>query len=319
MASVPGVIGGQIAGVIRTRVKIEPKDAFRIKLSCVNCITTSGPKQSIIRNIIWQDDQLIAHELLQHDANHSAIPVLFPIPYECRQTDDSDPNSIIFWSLEVTAKTRGLDFQATFEVPVFKTPQSDPHFVVDRTLIAKYAAPEDPARDLHDAGVRRTSSPTGDGRRFVFPMARQPGAATLLTAFSLTFFGVPVFLFFSHAGLIAIPFGIVFPLCALITTIFAIDLWFYRSVVDVSHSGLTITGGLFGRGPSQWIEASDVAKIQTVSHMGNDKLEFYDLVVVCSNGKRVTAGKRVPGKRLATSISRQIEQAMGKLETPVGG
>ena len=168
MASVPGVIGGQLAGVIRTSVKIGAEHAFRARLTCVNCVT-SRDCDSILRNIVWQDEQLVQHDLLEGDASHSAIPVLFQIPYECRPTDDHDPNSLIFWRLEVTAKTPGLEDQTEFEVPVFKTPQSDPHFVVDRGLIAKYAAQEDPDRDLSEAGVVRTSSPSGDGCRFIFP------------------------------------------------------------------------------------------------------------------------------------------------------
>ncbi len=143
MASVPGVIGGQLAGVIRTPVKIEPQDAFRLKLTCVDLVSSRGSR-SISRNLVWQDEQRIAHDMLQSDVSHSAIPVLFQIPYECRPTDDSDPKNIISWTLEVAAKTRGLDYWAQFDVPVFKTPESDPHFVVDRDLVAKYAAPEDP-------------------------------------------------------------------------------------------------------------------------------------------------------------------------------
>ena len=58
-------------------------------------------------------------------------------------------------------------------MPVFKTPESDPNFVVDRSLIAEYAAPEDLDRDLREAGVVKMESPTGEGCRLVFPMARR--------------------------------------------------------------------------------------------------------------------------------------------------
>jgi hypothetical protein len=318
MASVPGVIGGQLAGVVRAAVKIEPQNAFRVRLTCTNC--TTNRNGDISRNLVWQDEQCITHDLLQRDAGHSAIPVLFQIPYDCRPTDDDDPKKMVYWTLEVTAKTRGLDYRAEFNVPIFKTPQSDPNFVVDRELVAKYAAAEDPERDLRDAGLVRTSSPSGDGCRFVFPMARAPAAATMLTLIGAAFSGVPFLLFYWDAELIvALFFGAIFGLIGLLCLTAAIQLWFYRSVVDVSPRGLTVTGGLFGRGLPRWIETADVAKIETVSRMQSDTGMYYDLIIVCGDGKRVTAGKRLPGHRLAIAVIRQIQQAMGKQGTPVGG
>jgi hypothetical protein len=311
MASVPGVIGGQLAGVIRTRVKIEPENTFRIRLSCINCVTSRASRGHISRSIVWQDEESVARDLLQEDRHHSAIPVLFQIPYECRQTDDGDPSNIFLWSLEVTAKMPGLDYCAEFNVPVFKTPESDPHFVVDRNLLAKYIAPENPDRDLRDAGVVKTSSPTGDGCRFVFPMARCPRISILATLTSAVFFVAPILWLCLDFEFIAIPFAVVFGLVAAMLSIVAVNLWFYRSVVDASHRGLTVAGGLFGRGSPQWIEASEVAKIETVSHLKSEKLMYYDLVIVCRGGERLTAGKRLPGHRLAVSVVRQIEQAMG--------
>lgn len=81
---------------------------------------------------------------------------------------------------------------------------------------------------------------------------------------------------------------------------------------------MTVTGGLFGRGASRWIEASEVAKIETVSNSSNDRLMYYDLIIVCRGGKRVTAGKRLPGNRLAVAVLQQIERAMGEQQAPLG-
>ena len=36
MASVPGVIGGQLAGAIVTSAKIRPEDGFHVTLKCTN-------------------------------------------------------------------------------------------------------------------------------------------------------------------------------------------------------------------------------------------------------------------------------------------
>jgi len=96
------------------------------------------------------------HELAENDPSQSAIPVLFQIPFDCRPTDPFDKENEIAWIMEVTAKTPGRDYEESFEVPVFKTLDSDPNFVADRSLIADYVAPDDPERDLQEAGVVET-------------------------------------------------------------------------------------------------------------------------------------------------------------------
>ncbi len=197
MASLPGVIGGQLAGVIRVSKKVEPEESFRLALNCVNRVVThSGDSDNISENVLWQDEQLIAHELSQSDPEQSAIPVLFQIPYECRPSDETEANDKIIWRLGVSAKTPGLDYSAKFEVPVFKTPESDPNFVVDRSLIAPYVAPENPERDLRDAGLVRTESPSGEGFRLVFPMGRAAGMGFVFMLVGLIVGGVPVFMYY---------------------------------------------------------------------------------------------------------------------------
>ena len=113
------------------------------------------------------------------DRERSTVPVLFQIPFDCRPTDDAAGAA---WKLEVKAAVPGVDYCATFEVPVFKTPQSDPKFVPSDRSIAQYAAPPDSERDLRDAGVVRTRSPAGDGSRFVFSTPRSMGLTTFATA-----------------------------------------------------------------------------------------------------------------------------------------
>lgn len=148
MASVPGVIGGQLAGVIRVSGKVDSENGFRIAVNCVHRVTTgSGKSSRTTETSLWQDEQVIARDMLQNDPAHSAIPVLFSIPYECLPTDEANARDQTIWRLKVSAKTPGLDYSSTFEVPVFKTAESDPNFVVDRSLIAEYAVPQNPTLD----------------------------------------------------------------------------------------------------------------------------------------------------------------------------
>jgi hypothetical protein len=314
MAAVPGVIGGQLAGVIRLPARIEPEDGFRLALNCVQK-TISG--DSSHETVLWQEEQVIARGMASADREGSAIPVLFQIPYDCRPTDESGSSGRTFWRLIATAKLPGPNFSANFEVPVFKTPQSDPNFVVDRSLIAAYTAAEDPECDLREAGILKTDAPSSEGIRLVFPMARAPGMAFLFTATGLVFGGVPVIMYYSSAPwIIGLVFGVAFGALGLLLLAGAVDVWFFRSVVDVSKYNLTISGGLFGLGRERRIDPGDIEKFVTKNRMSVNgptrSKVYYDIDIVFKSGKNVTAAKRVPDKRLVDSVIRQIEQAMGK-------
>ena len=317
MASVPGVIGGQLAGVIRVPAKVRTEDAFLLKLTCVRkTISGQGKSNHISEHTLWEDEQRIAQDLLRRDPEKTAIPVLFQIPYKCKPTDESDENNEILWKLTASAKTPGLDFSTSFDVPVFKTDESDPDFVVDRELIKEYSVKEDPDRDLREAGVRKTISPTGEGIRLVFPMARTPGMASILTLMGCVFGAVPVVMYHLEAPLIAnIIFGVVFGAFGLLFFLGGVETWFYRSVVDVSRSKMTVAGGLFGFGRPRRITASEIEKFVPKSRMssgqGQSKKTYYDIDVILASGKKITAGKRILGKRLVESVIRQIEQELG--------
>jgi len=255
--------------------------------------------------------------MLPHDPRQSAVPVLFQIPYDCQATDETDASCQTTWRLAVSAKTPGLNFLTSFEVPVFKTAASDPNFVVDPSLIAKYTAPENDDRDLREAGLRKEPSYTGEGFRLVFPMARTPGMACMLTLVACVFTAVPgIMLRVGAPWLVDLIGGGLFGLVGLALLAASASLWFYRSTVDVSPAGLLITGGLFGRGRPRHVAANEIKKIVPNSRMssgaGEGQKVYYDIDVVLKSGKKITAGKRVLGKRLAESVIRQMEAGITK-------
>jgi hypothetical protein len=322
MAAAPGVIGGRLAGVIRIPVKVQPEDGFHLTLECVRK-TARG--DSTINETLWQDEQIIARELRQADFEQTAVPVLFQIPYDCRPTDESSMKDQTFWRLKAAAKTPGLDYKAAFDVPVFQTPESDPNFASDPAAIAEYAAPVDPERELREAGVLKTALPFGyeplkgtvpflptqksgqsPGCRFVFPLGRNFGSSVFLLVFWLFWSGAILVMLHFRAPIF---FPIGFGLFDVIILLIGLDLWFYRSVVDVSPRGLTVTGGLFGRGRSRQIEASSIDRIEAVGGMTSGNMVYYNIVVV-SRGKKISLGKRVQGKWLAEAVCRQIKEAL---------
>ncbi len=130
MAYVPGVIGGQLAGVIQTSAKVRPEDGFHLSLRCVRRITTgSGKQRSTSESIVLEEERTVMHELLEDQADQSAIPVEFQIPADCRPSDERNSDDQTLWRLTAAANVPGIDYSVTFVVPVFKIATGDPNIV----------------------------------------------------------------------------------------------------------------------------------------------------------------------------------------------
>lgn len=162
-----------------------------------------------------------------------------------------------------------------------------------------------------DAGLIKTQSPGGEGFRLIFPMARVPGIGVIMTLAGMLFGSVPIVMHCLPVPLwIALFFGIPFGVGGLLFFAGALDLWFYRSVVNVSAGSLTVVGGLFGSGRKKRVNAANIEKIEPVSRMSSGVKVWYDLQAVCRPKKKITIGKRILGKLSAESVIRQIERGM---------
>ena len=149
------------------------------------------------------------------------------------------------------------------------------------------------------------ASPGGESVRFVFPMARNPGIAVVLTIAWLVFAGAVV-LMLNAGGHIFFP--ILFGLADALLFLNLSERLFYRSVVDISPRELAVCGGLFGLACYGCIEAANVKAIETRQGAAFNQTVYLNVVVACDDGKRITLGKRLPGPRLATAVIRQMEQ-----------
>lgn len=307
MAAVPGVIGGKLAGVIRTSACVRPERGYQVTLNCVHCYTSgSGKNSSNHQTVLWQDEQTIARGLAEADPSQTAIPVLFAIPYDARPSDSQSSDDQLVWRLEVTADVPGIDYKASFEVPVFRTAESRPDFHLDESALAPYAAPVDPQRELAKAGAIKTVAPDGSAR-YVFPRGRPWRAALGMTAFTAIWTGVIALLLHFEAPIL---FPIVFGLFDALMILVLLDVWCYRSVVDVSPRGLVIAAGLTGLGQPRSIEASQIAAIDFRQSMQVGTQAYGNLVIRVRGQKPVTAAKWLPSRRCAETMIRQWEETL---------
>ena len=119
MKSVPGVVGGNLTGNIDVGARLDAKTDFKIELRCLKLQPRrSGSDAGTNANILWESATDAHADNL--NGNNSTIPVKFEIPAGCAESEAPMLADRIMWQLEARASVPGVDYVATFEVPVFK-------------------------------------------------------------------------------------------------------------------------------------------------------------------------------------------------------
>ncbi|MCX7624632.1 MAG: hypothetical protein N2Z21_00220 [Candidatus Sumerlaeaceae bacterium] len=127
LETIPGVIGGRLAGRVWAKLRPAPSDEVQLSLQCVRRHTTgSGKDRQQREDILWETSVNVQGGDLALGPNQGVfIPVEFFIPRECETTTSFGGEDGILWRLQVRAKVRGPDYTASFQVPVFVTEASD--------------------------------------------------------------------------------------------------------------------------------------------------------------------------------------------------
>ncbi|HEY9157401.1 hypothetical protein [Candidatus Binatus sp.] len=115
MVSVPGRIGGSLAGSIHVDKPLAAGQQVALELACINR-TTRGSWHNLTTwdRILWRAEQTSMSD------STGSIPVAFPIAPDCCPTDDSDPKSRTVWCLSAKSSGAAGGYRADFEVPVFR-------------------------------------------------------------------------------------------------------------------------------------------------------------------------------------------------------
>lgn len=298
--TLPGVVGGHLRGRIATAVRDLDVEALRLVLTCER--RTQGRNGS--RRALWQDTARIGRTEVVHGVSGLEIPIDFTIPYDARPTTGAnDDGAAVHWRLEAHGPRPGIDYRVRFEVPVFRTPDSDPA-IVD----AGESEPVEPvalAHDLAAAGIHSTLEPDGS-RRLVFARARHRKAAAGLTAFLLIWWGAIALMWNLDAPRW---FAGLFLLFALPLTWAALDMWLSRNVVTASRAELIRTGGLMGR--TRVLPADTIREIEIGSGTQAGEQLFYRLHAVSDADRKVLIASMLDNQRIARLVAEQLRDALG--------
>lgn len=286
-STLPGVVGGHLGGRMESAFLLPAGSPVSLVLSCVRSYVGGGDNRSRWENVLWQAKQTAVPYV---GGSGSYLPVDLAIPYDARATDASNPGDEIFWRLTATAALPGLDFRATFRVPVFKTDASDPAITAETLDAAETArlAGSKPA----DAKIITAASAEG-GVQFHLGPARNKGVAAAMTIFGIVFlggglfFGVGIgqsFTWFVGVIPLAISGGVGMGLLA-----FAAWLWFGTTTIGVVSRSLRIRSRCLGFSRSRTVNAAEIQKFELYPGMQSGDRVWYDLRIHLRTGARITA------------------------------
>jgi hypothetical protein len=332
LASVPVPVGRTLAGTIRTRLTTTPEGGFTLTLSALR-ITRSGPDNDRSTRVLWQEEAQTPGQLSGGtDGVRVVAPVAIRIPPEAPSTDHSAIDDEVVWRLEVRAAEPGVDYTATFELPIYRTADSDqpdsaqdaPHLRAvgpippgRMTLRNEMFPPSFAVPDAASLGEAPRPEPrsaievTNQAGALVidFPAARNPSMAFGLTAFTAIFTAATVFMIRMHAPFF---FPIVFGLFDILMAWITLTLWFEVTRLRVNSAGVKVASGLGAPGAEKLYPAAQIKDVRVAIGMTANTTTYYDLKLVRPGGQEITVGGGIRHKREAEWLAAQILTALGQ-------
>lgn len=298
MASVPGVLGGPLGGVIHVRAGLAPPEGFEARLSCLQA--SKGDDRS--DKVVWQDQAMIRETLDARDARRVGVPVYFAIPIDCEPTSSNTSGSTTSWRLDLR---RGMELPfASFTVPVFRTPESSSNYHGDQELLAQQSPEYGSGSDkLRAVGIEVT--PTLKGWRITGSMPFGIGTLTVLLAVLGVCLGLVVFFMSSgwHWGWSVAPalFG------ALVAYALA-EYALWGSRWELEGHRVTIEAGFRPwRKSRSWETLSAIRSVGLDHEYSSNDQQFYRVVVRIGDEK-IAIAKRVPSRRAAEAAAAELNK-----------
>lgn len=304
--SLPGAIGGYLGGVIQVPARVALEKDARLTLRCVRRVTTgSGKNRRTTETTVWEREERIPAEKWQTGPGGTDIPVLFHIPAGQPATDLEVPDNQVVWRLAAQAAVPGVDFETTFEVPVFETGETAPAPEPGAPLLESYRAQVLDSTELARAGIRR-----GAGT-WIFDTTHLLGTKLFSGTFAV---GLTVLLVsFWRGGAHPIAW-IVTGLFALIAWVMAVDVWFGRCELRIEGGDVVVREARLRGTRERRVAWADVADVRTEKSMGVGTQQYYRLVLAGRGVGRGTAARADEPFR-ARKIRFQLEQLGRELGT----
>lgn len=313
LGAVPGVVGHGIRGVVRTTSLSRPPEGFQVRLVSVRRVTRGGGKNRSTReSVLWQEDRRVEGQPSRTARGEATtIPFAFALPRDAAPCDATNPRDVVLWRLRVTARMPGVDYESSFEVPVFRTPASDLPSAEDPAHAGvEPLVPED-YRQPPDSRIQVTTNRRGT--EILFPAARNPGAALGATVFLAAWAGaIGLMISFGAPTFLVVIFG-VFGVLALWGVL---ELWLRVTRVTADAGTVVIASGYLTPTRERRLPMSSIANVTTKIGMQAGGSPYYDLLLVGTDARTVTAAHGIRDKREAEWLASILRRAVNPAAVP---
>ncbi|SDZ91501.1 DUF3592 domain-containing protein [Microbulbifer marinus] len=296
----PGEIGGQVRGYVQFMTWLDASSRFRVTLQQMKTETTrSGNKTSTKNTSLWE---LSGSGTIKSGARGSRVYFAIEVPAGMPPSRTSDGNGY-WWNLEVHGDMPGVDFNRSYEIPVFDTgaPVSVPAQAGVKVATAEtdFTAQLEAMLDVEqrDGGV----------------LVRQaPGKQSLawpLVIFGLLFGGIGIGLGFTEAPLL---FPIVFSAFGLLFAALGINMLVTGYETFIGRDSVVHKVFRRGREKKQLVWPRSTLRGLCLHKNGSSTsdgktTEYFDLLLQNGSGEtlKVSCGiaGRLPANQLLESMS----------------
>jgi hypothetical protein len=301
--------GGRCSGAISLRGEPVTESLFQLTLSTVRReITGSGKSRSTNETILWQEQKSVPGGAVMRAADGLRLPFQFDLPPDARSTDLRHPNDQIVWRLDAGADLPGVDYAASFELPVFATGTS----TTNSEAVAAYHVEQRATaarRPLSDDSAIETRPLAEGGVEFQIPPRRDFGTAGFFLLFlAIWSGGIAAMLHFKAP----IFFPVLFIALELLVIWMAIDFLFRRGVVRANRAGVEFRRGFSSSGRMKVVPAADVESIDAANTGQTNNRPLWDVQARLKNGKKRTVANYIRSSDDASTIAARLWQALGR-------
>jgi hypothetical protein len=306
MSTIPGVIGGDVAGAVEVGKTLA--GTVLVRLSNVRRVTSgSGKNRSTNETILWQDERQVVRREPLPDRPGERLPVRFQVPYECRPTDDSNDRDEIVWRLEARSEEPGIDFSATFDVPVFKTQRSSASVTEEKVEQETAGAVRGGGPPEPPPGLEVRPGPEGGTEYMLHARVNMKGSVGL-GLFTLIWTGVVILLFVADAPLI---FPVVFGFFELLLLAGLVSMNFLSASVVVENDAVSIRHQVLGFRHGTRIPRSAITRVRAVNSGQSGSTSYWTIAFQQSGGKESRLWQMLQERRHADYLAAELRRAIG--------
>jgi len=308
LSSMPIPLGGLLDGTLAIPESLRQAERIRVRLTCYR-ITRSG--KNTHSTPVWQDEQERSPMDLSSDGVNALLPIRIGIPRDAQETT-IDVGSRIAWQVDVSASVPGVDYSASFAVPVFGEATGDAvsqdGFFSDRSFSPRAEGQAGPAGPRT---VRMEMNPDG-GMMWDFRPGRVPGPAAGISAFAIVW-GVISYILLTTAEA-PILIGLVFAFFEILILWGAYDMWLTRITVTIRDGILTRRSGPVVTIRYLMVTRDEIGKLAIRSGMSAGTTAYHEIVLTRKNGKKLRIGPYLRSVREAETIVGEMKNSLGIAE-----